>query len=53
MGIFYNAMSESYSGEIPPIADKEKRGQKIKIPLENIYITELTTNVEINIPTAN
>ena len=46
-------MSESYSGEIPPIADNEKKGRKIKVPPDEPYVQQLTTNVELNIPAPN
>ncbi len=46
-------MTEPFKGKIPAIADKEKRGKRIKIPRSEIYVQELTTNASINIPTIN
>ncbi len=46
-------MSEPFKGKIPPIAEKEKRGKKVKIPPSEIYVQELTSNVELNIPSVN
>lgn len=44
---------KSYKGKIPAIAEKEKRGKKVKIPKQEPYVQELTSNVELNIPTTN
>ncbi len=46
-------MTEPFKGKIPPIAEKEKRGKRIKIPKSEIYVQELTTNASINIPSTN
>lgn len=46
-------MAEPYKGKIPPIAEKEKRGKRIKIQKAEPYVQELTSNVELNIPAAN
>ncbi len=46
-------MTEPFKGKIPAIAEKEKRGKRIKIPKNEIYVQELTTNASINIPTSN
>ena len=46
-------MSEEFKGKIPPIAEKEKRGKQVKIPPSEIYVQELTSNVELNLPSAN
>ncbi len=37
-----------FKGKIPPIAEKEKRGKKVKIPPSEIYVQELTTNAGNN-----
>ncbi len=42
-----------FKGKIPAIAEKEKRGKRIKIPKNEIYVQELTTNASINIPSSN
>ncbi len=34
-------MSEPFKGKIPPIAEKEKRGKRVKIPPSEIYVQEL------------
>ncbi len=44
---------DTFDGKIPPIAEKEKRGEKVKIPPSEIYVQELTSNVELNIPSVN
>jgi hypothetical protein len=41
-------MAEPFKGKIPAIAEKEKRGKRIKIPKNEIYVQELTTNASIN-----
>jgi hypothetical protein len=46
-------MAEPFKGKIPAIAEKEKRGKRIKVPKNEIYVQELTTNASINIPTSN
>ncbi len=42
-----------FKGKIPAIAEKEKRGKRIKVPKSEIYVQELTTNASINIPPVN
>lgn len=42
-----------FEGIIPPIAEKEKRGKRIKLPKNEIYVQELTTNASINFPPTN
>ncbi len=32
---------KSFKGKIPPIAEKEKRGKKVKIPPSEIYVQEI------------
>ncbi len=39
---------KSFKGKIPPIAEKEKRGKRVKIPPSEIYVQELTTNAGNN-----
>ncbi len=41
-------MAEPFKGKIPPIAEKEKRGKKVKIPPSEIYVQELTVNTDTN-----
>ncbi len=33
--------SPDYAGQIPPIAEKEKRGKRVKIPPSEIYVQEI------------
>ncbi len=42
--------SPNYVGQIQPMAEKEKRGKRVKIPKSETYVQELTINVSINIP---
>ncbi len=42
-----------FEGSVPAIAEKEKRGKRVKIPPSEIYVQELTSNVELNIPSVN
>ncbi len=39
---------KSFKGKIPPIADKEKRGKRVKIPKGEIYVQELRTKTNGN-----
>ncbi len=39
---------QEFKGKIPPIAEKEKRGKRVKIPPSEIYVQELTTNAGNN-----
>ncbi len=39
---------KSFKGKIPPIAEKEKRGKRVKIPPSEIYVQELISNVSDN-----
>ncbi len=39
---------KGFEGEIPPIAEKEKRGKRIKVPKNEIYVQELQTKTGIN-----
>ncbi len=43
-------MTEPFKGKIPAIAEKEKLGKRVKIPKQEPYVQELTSNVELNIP---
>ena len=45
---------QEFEGVIPPIAEKEKRGKKVKRPKEENYVRELEPKRDgINIPAAN
>ena len=52
---------KSFKGKIPPIAEKEKRGKRVKIPKNEPYVQSLeqiqqaweNVNVELNIPSSN
>jgi hypothetical protein len=37
-----------FKGSIPPIAEKEKRGKRFKVPKNEIYVQELQTKTGIN-----
>ncbi len=45
--------SSNYVGQIQLIAEKEKRGKRVKIPKQEPYVQELTSNVELNILSIN
>ncbi len=49
----HSSMAEPFKGKIPSIAEKEKRGKRVEIPKQEPYVQELTSNVELNIPTTN
>ncbi len=34
-------MAEPFKGKIPAIAEKEKRGKRIKVPKNEIYVQEI------------
>ena len=44
---------QEFKGVIPPIAEKEKRGKKVKRPKDENYVRELDTKRGVNIPAAN
>ena len=37
----YEYTGQAYQGQIPPIAEKEKRGKRVKIPPSEIYVQEI------------
>ena len=46
--------SHSFEGQIPPIAEKEKRGKPVKRPKEEPYVRELDSKRDsINLPAVN
>ena len=45
---------QEFSGVIPPIAEKEKRGVRVKRPKDENYVREFATKRDgINIPATN